>query len=299
MQYHITHRTTYQYTEPVSVCHNLVRLAPRQMSGQRSRDYELQVLPEPVTRTRRFDYFGNQVDYFTIQEAHRELVIATTSLVDVSPALAPTTNPNWEQVLEQLGADRSAQGLEAYHMSLPTERTTNLDALREYTAESFGKRRPIGEAIEDLVGRIHADFVFDPFATTVHASTVDLLSLRRGVCQDFAHFAIGCVRAMGLAARYVSGYVRTDPPPGAPRLVGADASHAWFAVYTGPDGWMDFDPTNNLRVGTNHITVAWGRDYADICPIQGIFVGGGQHSMYVGVDVVPADASEQPMSNTY
>lgn len=290
MRYQITHRTTYQYTEPVSVCHNLVRLAPRQMPGQDSRDYELQVLPEPVTRSRRSDYFGNQVDYFTIQEAHRELVISTTSLVDVWPRRTAATNPSWERVLEQLGADRSAQGLEAYHMSLPTERTANLEALRKYAAESFARQRPIRDAAEELVARIHADFVFDPLATTVHASTVDLLSLRRGVCQDFAHFAIGCVRAMGLAARYVSGYVRTDPPAGSPRLVGADASHAWLAVYAGTDGWIDFDPTNDLQVGADHVTVAWGRDYADICPIQGVFVGGGQHSMHVGVDVVPIES---------
>ncbi|MEX2167682.1 MAG: transglutaminase family protein [Pirellulales bacterium] len=288
MKYHITHRTIYQYTEPVSVCHNLVRLAPRQMPSQVPQDYQLQVVPEPITRSRRFDYFGNQVEYFTIQEAHRELAIATTSVVEVSPPPPATTSPAWEQVLEQLHTDRSAQGLEAYHLSLPTERTSNLEALRDYAADSFGKARPICDAVDELVARIHADFAFDPLATTVHSSAADLLSVRRGVCQDFTHFAIGCVRAMGLAARYVSGYVRNDPPAGSPRLVGGDASHAWLAVYAGATGWVDFDPTNNLRVGTDHITVAWGRDYADICPIQGVFVGGGQHSMQFGVDVVPS-----------
>jgi transglutaminase-like putative cysteine protease len=289
MRYHITHRTTYQYTEPVSVCHNLIRLAPRQMPGQVLNSYDLEVLPEPTTRTRRFDYFGNQADYFTIQEAHRELVIASTSQVDILPPPEVTTNSNWERVIELLSKDRSAQGLAAYQMTLPTERTSNLEALREYAAESFSTKRSLQDAAQELMARIHSDFVFDPFATTVHASTADLLSLRRGVCQDFTHFAIGCVRAMGLAARYVSGYLRTEPPPGSPRLVGADASHAWLSVYAGSNTWMDFDPTNNLRAGTDHITVAWGRDYGDICPIQGVFVGGGQHAMHVGVDVVPVN----------
>ena len=188
---------------------------------------------------------------------------------------------------ELIAIDRNSQSLEAYFLSLPTWRTPNSAELRDYALESFADRRPILDAVQELVARIHTDFAFDPHATTVHTPAVDLLTLRRGVCQDFAHFAIGCLRSLGLAARYVSGYVCTSPPPGSPRLVGADASHAWFSVFTGTDGWVDFDPTNNLRAGNEHITLAWGRDYGDICPIQGVFVGGGIHTMFYGVDVIP------------
>lgn len=286
MHYQVTHRTTYHYTVPVSVCHNLVRLAPRQLPHQSPREHVLQVLPDPVTRSRRFDYFGNQVDYFTIQEAHEELEIVSTSTIHVQPSAEIPNSPRWEQVRDLISTDRSSQSLEALFMTMPTERVANLPDLYDYTVESFLDGRPILDATQELVARIHEDCAFDPSATSVQASTVDFLSHRRGVCQDFTHFAIGCLRSVGLAARYVSGYVATQPPPGMPRLIGADASHAWVAVYTGTDGWVDFDPTNNLRIGTGHVTLAWGRDYSDICPIQGVFVGGGQHSMHVGVDVI-------------
>ncbi|MCA9209436.1 MAG: transglutaminase family protein, partial [Planctomycetales bacterium] len=147
------------------------------------------------------------------------------------------------------------------------------------------------EAATDLNARIHTEFAYDPRATTVNTPLEQVLKQRRGVCQDFAHLAIGCLRAMGLPARYVSGYLRTIPPPGQPRLVGADASHAWLSVYCGPLGWVDLDPTNNVIPTTDHLTVAWGRDYSDVCPIQGVFVGGGQHTMTVSVDVEPLQRS--------
>jgi transglutaminase-like putative cysteine protease len=161
------------------------------------------------------------------------------------------------------------------------------EALRDYARPSFPKDRPVFEAARDLTSRIHADFKFDAKATTVHTPPDELLELRRGVCQDFAHLAIGCLRSMGQAVRYVSGYVCTTPPPGMPRLKGADASHAWVSVFCGPLGWVDFDPTNNAVVADSHITIGWGRDYGDVCPIQGLFVGGGEHKMTVAVDVEP------------
>ena len=161
--------------------------------------------------------------------------------------------------------------------------------LRDYAQSSFASGRPILESIVDLTGRIFHDFEFDSKATTVYTPLEDLLKIRRGVCQDFAHLAIGCVRSMGLPCRYVSGYLRTTPPPGKPRMIGADASHAWASVYCGPLGWVDFDPTNNALAGQSHISIAWGRDYGDVCPLQGVFVGGGEHSMGVNVDVIPAD----------
>jgi transglutaminase-like putative cysteine protease len=168
-----------------------------------------------------------------------------------------------------------------------------VDGLADYAAVSFPADRPIVDAIVDLNSRIHADFTFDPRATTINTPLGELLAIRRGVCQDFAHLMIGCLRTQGLAARYVSGYICTTPPPGKPRLVGADASHAWISAYCGPLGWVDVDPTNNSLVSDAHVTVAWGRDYDDVCPIQGVFAGGGKHTMGVNVDVIPENELKQ------
>jgi transglutaminase-like putative cysteine protease len=185
---------------------------------------------------------------------------------------------------------RVARGaLDVYQLTLPSPRIALLPEVRTYALRSFSAGRPIVEGLIDLSARIHADFAFDSRATTVHTPLQELMRLRRGVCQDFAHLAVGCLRAIGLPARYVSGYLRTIPPPGKPRLVGADASHAWLSAWCGPLGWIDFDPTNNVLTGDSHITIAWGRDYGDVCPIQGVFVGGGDHSMGVSVDVVPQE----------
>jgi transglutaminase-like putative cysteine protease len=252
----------------------------------------LAIDPQPSIRSVRRDFFGNEAEYFSIQEAHEGLSVTATSVVDVLTPARPAErkSPAWEDVAAAIPSDVSADGLAAYQMTLPSPRVRPSDALREYAEPSFAARRPIFEAVRDLTARIHADFPFDAKATTVHTPLEELLALRRGVCQDFAHLAIGCLRSLGLAARYVSGYVSTSPPPGRPRLAGADASHAWVSAFCGPLGWIDFDPTNDTVVGNWHITIGWGRDYGDVCPIQGVFVGGGQHSMKVGVDVVPVDA---------
>jgi transglutaminase-like putative cysteine protease len=289
MKYTIRHATFYSYTEPVPVCHNQVHLAPRTTTYQTCSDHELTIDPLPSIRARRHDFFGNFVDYFSIQEAHEGLDVTATSTVEVAPPKARklAESPAWEDVANYIPRDISRDGLHVYQYTLPSPRVSPRPALRDYIAPSFTKRRPIAEAVRDLTARIHAEFAFDPKATTVHTPPEELLTLKRGVCQDFAHLSIGCLRSLGLAARYVSGYVCTAPPPGMPRLQGADASHAWVSVYCGPLGWIDFDPTNDAVVGDSHITIGWGRDYADICPIQGVFVGGGEHSMNVGVDVIP------------
>lgn len=289
MQYSVKHTTTYIYTEPVSICHNRAHLAPRTTDYQSCAEYRLEIDPMPAICLRRDDCFGNAADFFSIQEAHKELRVTAMSVVEVlhRPNLKLQSAPDWETVAKSLRSDSSKEGLEAYYFSLPSPRIAHSPALREYATPSFPCRRPIAEAVRDLTARIHADFTFDPRATTVHTSPESLLKLRRGVCQDFAHFAIGCLRSLGLAARYVSGYVRTLPPPGMPPLVGADASHAWNSVHCGPAGWVDFDPTSNVLVDDSHVTIGWGRDYGDVGPIQGVFVGGGDQSMTVGVDVVP------------
>ena len=292
MRYNIRHTTIYSYTDTVPVCHNQLHLAPRDTAAQSCREHRLAIEPQPSIRARRRDYFGNDVEFFSIQEAHDGLSVTAMSLVDVaSPVLKiGQKTPAWEDVAAAIPTSSSSPGLAAYFLSLPSPRIRRSAALADYARPSFPARRPIFDAVRDLTARIHGDFTFDAKATTVYTSPEELLELRRGVCQDFAHFSIGCLRSLGLSARYVSGYVATTPPPGMPRLAGADASHAWIGAFCGPLGWVDFDPTNDAVVGDLHVTVGWGRDYGDICPIQGVFVGGGHHSMQVGVDMIPLPA---------
>jgi transglutaminase-like putative cysteine protease len=292
MRYNIRHTTLYSYTDPVPVCHNLVHLAPRDTAAQSCREHRLAIDPQPSVRAKRRDWFGNDLEFFSIQEAHAGLSVTAMSLVDVaSPVLKKgVKTPAWEDVAGAIPANLTPPGLAVYYMTLPSPRLRPSQPLADYARASFPARRPIFDAACDLTARIHSDFTFDAKATTVHTPPEELLELRRGVCQDFAHLAIACLRSLGLAARYVSGYVSTTPPPGMPRLAGADASHAWVSVFCGPLGWVDFDPTNDTIVGDQHITIGWGRDYGDVCPIQGVFVGGGQHSMRVGVDVIPLPA---------
>jgi transglutaminase-like putative cysteine protease len=289
MEYKVTHATKYVYTESVPVCHNVVRLTPRETGGQRCRYHQIFTTPSPANRSKRIDYFGNPVDYFSIQEPHIGLTVTASSRVDVEPRpeMIPSETVAWQQIRDRLREDRSAEVLDAYQFVFDSPSIRSDPRLLEYAQPSFAEDRPILEAAIDLIGRIHGDFQYDSKATTVSTELLDVIQIRRGVCQDFAHVAIGSLRSLGLAARYVSGYLRTTPPPGKPRLIGADASHAWLSVYCGPGGWIDLDPTNNVLVGTDHITIAWGRDYSDVCPIQGVFVGGGSHSMSVSVDVVP------------
>lgn len=253
------------------------------------------VHPEPFEVSNRDDYFGNHVSYFSIDHAHRGLTVTATSQVIVSDddELAAEATTPWEDVVTQLQTDRTAATLDAYQFVFATRRTKPFAALADYARESFTPKRPILEATLDLTARVHKDFSYDPRATTVQTPIREVFENRRGVCQDFAQLQVACLRSLGLAGRYVSGYLRTHPPPGKPRLVGADASHAWLSVYCGKDGWVAVDPTNNVRTSSDHITVAWGRDYNDVCPIQGVIVGGGEHRLSVSVDVAP----EEPTTN--
>jgi transglutaminase-like putative cysteine protease len=299
MKYHLTHKTCYDYAEPAPVCHNLVHLAPRTTDRQSCASYRLRIDPPPAFLSRRDDYFGNCVEYFSIESPHRRLEVIAESTVEVRP-LSPRLleqSPTWESVV--VAARHAADPLEPletleplpYQLAFPTSRIPRLSEVAAYAAPSFTPGRAIVECLRDLATRIHRDFKFDPRATTVHTPLADVLRLKSGVCQDFAHLAVGSLRAMGLPGRYVGGYLRTTPPPGKPRLIGADASHAWASCWCGPLGWIDFDPTNDCLVSDYHITAAWGRDYGDVCPIQGVFVGGGDHTMGVSVDVAPLEAA--------
>jgi transglutaminase-like putative cysteine protease len=291
MHYKITHSTRYTYTESVPVCHNLVHLAPRDGRLQHCEQHRLLIHPTPVSRARRLDYFGNQVDYFSIQEAHRGLTVTATSRIRVTPpeTVNPADTPPWEAVVAELKQNRSARGLDALQYCFNSPNIRVSPKLAEYAQQSFTEKRPILEAALDLNRRIHADFTYDPKATTVTSRVEQVLQGRRGVCQDFAHLAISCLRSLGLAARYVSGYLETKPPPGKPKLIGADASHAWVSLFVPDAGWVDLDPTNNLIPGESHITVAWGRDYGDVTPVKGVVMGGGAHTLSVKVDVKALD----------
>ena len=295
MKYKITHKTWYAYAELVAVCHNLVHLAPRSRARQRCASYHLAIEPRPAFLAGRDDVFGNRAEYFSIESAHRKLEIIAQSVVEVSPATPPqsTDTPTWEDcVFASKRRDRSMVALgpiEPLHsqFTFASPRVPNLREVRDYASKSFTPRRSVLEAIVDLTSRIHREFQFDPRSTTVDTPLAEVLRHRSGVCQDFAHLATGCLRAMGIPARYTSGYVRTLPPPGKPRLIGADASHAWCSAWCGPLGWIDFDPTNDCLVSDSYVTIAWGRDYSDVCPIQGVFVGGGDHRISVSVDMAP------------
>lgn len=292
MKYRITHTTKYAYSEPVPVCHNKLHLAPRAKLDQRCIDFRLLVIPEPAAIVSSQDYFGNRTDYFSLTDAHRGLAVTATSMIDVDPPSqydSEQLGRPWEEIAAMPQALAAEQALEHELLKFPSEYIPLGEPFADYARKSFTPKRPIIEASLDLTRRIYEEFDYDPSTTNVSTPVEQVLAQKSGVCQDFAHFQIACLRSIGLAARYVSGYLRTIPPEGKPRLVGADASHAWLGVYCGELGWLDFDPTNDTRCGTDHITVAHGRDYGDVCPIQGVFVGGGDHGMSVYVDVEALD----------
>jgi transglutaminase-like putative cysteine protease len=289
----VVHKTTYSYGETVSTSRHEARLSPREHEHQHTISHSVEILPRPTLRRRRFDYFGNRALHFTLDEPHRSLEVVSSSVVEVLPLLLPdlAKTASWESVRDKMRSDRRRDVLDAYEMTFASPFVPAIAALAEYGRESFTPGRPVLEAVRDLVRRIHRDFTYDARATEVSTPLVQVLETRRGVCQDFAHLAIGCLRAMGLAGRYVSGYLLTRPPPGKPKLVGADASHAWIATWVPELGWIDFDPTNDLIPGEEHVTIGHGRDFSDVTPIRGVILGGGAHTLTVSVDVSPIDVS--------
>lgn len=288
-RYRVVHTTSYEYSQPVSLCHNEAHLSPRDCEYQRRLRHQLRIDPLPEVRTQREDYFGNTVAYFAVQEAHQQLTVTATSEVEFLPLarVEEADSPPWDQVRDRLMGDAGPEALAAREFLLDSPMVANSAALAEYARASFSPGRPLLQAARELMERIHSDFVYDPHFTTVATPLSEVMDHRRGVCQDFAHLAIGCLRSMGLPARYVSGYIESQPPPGGPRLVGADASHAWASVYVPGNGWVDFDPTNALLPTAVHITIAWGRDYSDVTPLKGVILGGGKHTLSVAVDVLP------------
>jgi transglutaminase-like putative cysteine protease len=287
MTYHITHRTLYEYAAPVTVSQHVTRLEPRSQGFQECERFSLKIFPEPTLRKTRPDYFGNRLCFFTIQEIHSQLEIITHSRVTVAARQLPgaETTPPWHHVAGLFRDPVSPEVLEPYQFVFDSPQIRVSFDLADYALASFSGDTPLLAGVADLTRRIFTDFKYDPKATTVATPLEEVWKHRRGVCQDFAHLGIGCLRSLGLPARYVSGYLRTRPPAGQPRLVGADASHAWFRVFCPGLGWVDFDPTNNVQPGEEHIIVAYGRDFDDVSPVAGILTGGGEHEVKVSVDV--------------
>jgi transglutaminase-like putative cysteine protease len=289
--YSIIHKTLYEYADAVNLSHNLVRARPRNHSSQTCRWHELAVTPVPTIRGERRDYFGNHVSWLSLQEPHTLLTVESRSEVEVRLELRPdlSQGSSWEQAAAMSAGSTSPETIAVRQFTFDSLYGRRLPELAAYALSSFPPDRPLLECAFDLTRRIHADFKYLPGSTKVGTPSLEVLRIRKGVCQDFAHLAIGCLRALGLAARYVSGYLVTTPPPGRPRLAGADASHAWIGVFTPDFGWVDFDPTNGVMPLDSHITVAWGRDYDDVGPIRGILIGGQRQRLDVSVDVVPVE----------
>lgn len=291
MRYLISHTTSYKNSSPVSLSHNELRLTPRKTWNQVVAATDVAITPTPVNLTQRTDFYGNTVTYFSIETSHTDLTITATSDVTVFPP--PQVEPahsaqTWESCISRLDTPKVAGDLDARQFRDASAYIPHSAELRDYAALSFQKTTPLLDAAMDLTSRIYREFTYASGSTTLTTPISEVMQTRRGVCQDFAQIAIAGLRSLGLAARYVSGYLETIPPPGKARLVGADASHAWFSVYLPDHGWVDFDPTNNLRPSDRHVTVGWGRDFEDVSPVRGMSIGGGRQKMKVSVDVAPA-----------
>jgi transglutaminase-like putative cysteine protease len=287
MKYTITHITKYVYGDVVPLSHNLVHLQPRETNRQSMLASEIDITPLPAARHDRVDFFGNLYTWFSIQEPHDSLLVESRSEVEVGPFTPPdnTTGGPWDAAPADIRSGLDPATLDAGQYAFDSPYITRDNELADYARPDFPPGRPLLECVTALTLRINKEFIFDKTATSVGTPILDVLRSRRGVCQDFAHLQIGCLRSLGLAARYVSGYLVTRPPPGQPKLAGVDASHAWVAAYFPRYGWIDFDPTNGLIPSDEHITLGWARDYEDIGPVKGVIVGGHRHSVRVSVDV--------------
>jgi transglutaminase-like putative cysteine protease len=287
-RYRVTHRTAYRYGEPAVAGQTVARVEPRTLPYQQVRRSTLDVEPEPSYWSHHDDGFGNHVTHLAFDEPHDRLGVTATSEVDVASRGFPERGwaARWEDAVQALGGDTSADGLLARACRLDSPLVTRHPDLRAFAAAAFSPGRPLGEAAAALTTRIHDEWGFVAGATDVGTPVLQVLEQRRGVCQDFAHLLLGALRSLGLGARYVSGYLETVPPAGQPRLVGADASHAWVGLYVPGEGWVDLDPTNGLAQPDRHVTIGWGRDYTDVVPVRGVLFGPrADQELEISVDV--------------
>jgi len=293
-RYEITHETHYTYDSPVSLAKQLAHLWPRPCAWQVCHEQVMEISPEPTSRLDELDVFGNPLTRLAFERPHDELKVCARLRVEVlqKPALDFATSPPWDQTRAALcytALPMSAAFLEACRYRFESPYVHLKKTFVVFSESCFPVGRPLLNGVKALMEKIFIEFTFDAEATQVATPLVEVLESRRGVCQDFAHLMLACLRSRGLAARYVSGYLLTQPPPGQPRLIGADASHAWVSVFCPVLGWVDFDPTNNVQPALEHITLAWGRDFSDVSPLRGVILGGGNHDPEVEVTVMPLD----------
>lgn len=284
--YEVAHTTRYDYSDAVSVSQHVARLSPRVLPHQQCFERSLQIEPPPAVRAEHFDYFGNRTTFFAMQGGHRRLTVTARSRVRVQPRpiLEDDDTPAWEQAMNP-----EAMPIDAVDCLYDSPSIQASPEFADYARPSFTPGRPLLDALRDFTRRIYEEFTFEPGTTTVATNVAEVFRLRRGVCQDFAGLEIACLRSLGLSAQYISGYLETQPPPGRPRRIGADASHAWVAVFCPDVGWIEADPTNNVLPTTAHVTLARGREYGDISPIRGVILGGGSHALHVSVDMVRSE----------
>jgi transglutaminase-like putative cysteine protease len=291
-RYHILHETKYVYESRVAVAQQLLHLTPRELPWQNRFAHEIRIDPHPSETTEHLDYFGNPVRHAVLDSPHHELTVQAESDVGVASRSGMVASPGWESVRDRLHAAVEPVELEAAEFRFESPHVKFGADLGRYADKSFPSGRPLLEAVYELNHRINREFEFDDSATSISTPLSEVLELRRGVCQDFAHLMTGCLRILGLPARYVSGYILTTPPPGQARMIGADASHAWVSVFSPGTGWVDFDPTNDLIVDNEHITLSWGRDFSDVAPMRGVILGGGDQELEVHVTVTQTQAPD-------
>lgn len=308
MLLHVLHETRYDYSPPVENAHHVVHLKPAHSLGQRLLAHSLRISPNPEQQRELPDVYGNWRRFFSFQAAHDSLVVVADSVVSTAPAIQFTNEgPAWEQVREHFRYHAAAAWDPAAEFLFASPYVPREEAFADFARPSFPAGRPLPDAARDLMQRIHRHMTYESLSTEVNTPALQALVQRKGVCQDFAHIMVACCRAMGLPARYVSGYLLTQPPPGQPRLVGSDASHAWASVYCPahkegavdchrPGQWLDFDPTNDRAPGEDYVTLAIGRDFLDVSPLRGVIRGGARHDLSVAVTVTPLDARPEEFS---
>ena len=294
MRYKILHKTRYDYSRPATLSHNEARMLPRELPWQHCVSSAYTITPTPIKLRERVDFFGNRVAHFATESLHNSLEVIVTSEVQTQPR--PTQDIFSficrEDAITEIVSARAMGNrdcIDARLYMLESEFIPLHRALADYALECFASRRNLYEALMELNQRIFDEFTYDPDVTTIATPVLDVLAGKRGVCQDFAHLMIGCIRALGLPARYVSGYMETSPPPGQEKLLGSDATHAWVAAFIPGWGWLELDPTNGCLPDERYIILGWGRDFADVTPLKGIMDGGGRHELSVGVDVIPVE----------
>ena len=297
MLLHVLHETAYDYSPMVRTAQHMAHLKPLQTPRQKLLAHSLRVTPAPARQSEALDVYGNTRSFFSLQHAHDGLHVVADSTVATSAADDPADSLPWQDAAERMRYHRNARYDAAAEFLFASPYVPRDDAFARYAQASFGEGRPQLEAARELMHRIHADFDYAPAATDVNTPALEALALRRGVCQDLAHVMLGCLRSLGLPARYVSGYLLTETPPGQPRLVGSDASHAWVSVYLpaadGGGAWVDLDPTNDRSPGEDYVTLAIGRDYSDVSPMRGVIHGGAHHTLKVAVTVTPVEQMTQ------